>query len=497
MATAPVVDLQRFARAIRARVAGANIVGATLVFLYFGLFPSTGVTGGARGMHTTIVSLVTFGAYMAFTGLIAFNYGPRTGRAALSWLFEGRLPTPAEREVALREPWRNSVWPFSAWAGAAVVFGPILQWNLHNPATQSLRVAVVVLLGGLTTCSLTFLLLGRVFRPIFAIALAGEPPERPLTLGVRPRLLLSWALGSAVPLIALGTAPIGLDAHKRAQLTAPLVFLSLLGLFVGGVAVYLAARTVADPLEGVRAALGLVGAGQLDVVLPVDDAGEVGLVQAGFNHMATGLREREHLRDLFGRHVGVEVARQALEGDAGLRGEQREATALFVDLIGSTSLAQSRPPEDVVAVLNALFAAVVGAVGAEGGWVNKFEGDGALCIFGAPDAQPDHAARALRSARSLRATLAQLDDVDVGIGVSAGVVVAGNVGAEQRYEYTVIGDPVNEAARLTDEAKRQPGRVLAGESAVRIAGDEASHWSRAGTVLLRGRSAPTTVYAPS
>ncbi|TML63311.1 MAG: HAMP domain-containing protein [Actinobacteria bacterium] len=311
MATAPGVDLQRFARAIRARVAGANIVGATLVFLYFGLFPSTGVTGGARGMHTTIVSLVTFGAYMAFTGLIAFNYGPRTGRAALSWLFEGRLPTPAEREVALREPWRNSVWPFSAWAGAAVVFGPILQWNLHNPATQSLRVAVVVLLGGLTTCSLTFLLLERVFRPIFAIALAGEPPERPLTLGVRPRLLLSWALGSAVPLIALGTAPIGLDAHKRAQLTAPLVFLSLLGLFVGGVAVYLAARTVADPLEGVRAALGLVGAGQLDVVLPVDDAGEVGLVQAGFNHMATGLREREHLRDLFGRHVGVEVARQS------------------------------------------------------------------------------------------------------------------------------------------------------------------------------------------
>src|SRR5207245_5715804 len=122
------------------------------------------------------------------------------------------------------------------------------------------------------------------------------------------------------------------------------------------------------------------------------------------------------------------------------------ATALFVALIGSTSLAQSRAPEDVVAILNALFTAVVSAVGAEAGWVNKFEGDGALCIFGAPDAQPDHAARALRAARSLHAELAQLDDVDVGIGVSTGLVVAGNVGAEQRYEYTVIGDPVNEAA---------------------------------------------------
>src|SRR5205814_4855713 len=122
------------------------------------------------------------------------------------------------------------------------------------------------------------------------------------------------------------------------------------------------------------------------------------------------------------------------------------------------------PPEEVVDLLNRFFATVVRVVDAEGGWVNKFEGDAALAVFGAPTDQPDHAARALRAARRLGAELEPLG-VDAGIGVSSGPVVAGNVGAENRYEDTVIGDPVNEAARLTEVAKRRPSRVAASDAA--------------------------------
>src|SRR5439155_14875972 len=112
------------------------------------------------------------------------------------------------------------------------------------------------------------------------------------------------------------------------------------------------------------------------VDVEVDDASEIGLLQSGFNRMAAGLRERERLRDLFGRHVGEDVARAALDaGELALGGEVREVAVLFVDLAGSTAMAGKRPPEEVVSLLNRFFAVVVDVVGAHGGWINKFEGD--------------------------------------------------------------------------------------------------------------------------
>ena len=280
--------------------------------------------------------------------------------------------------------------------------------------------------------------------------------------------MLSWALGSGIPLLGIVLALQGNPSVSRHQLTRAVTLLAVLGLVVGWLVMAVAARSVADPLRGVRAGLRQVQEGHLDTQMPVDDGGEIGLVQAGFNQMAAGLREREQLRELFGRHVGEEVARQALERGTDLGGEQRDVSALFVDIIGSTAMAQDRAPTDVVSALNAFFDRVVRVVGDEGGWVNKFEGDGALCVFGAPADQPDHAARALRAARRLRTELDGLSaaDLDAGIGVSSGVAVAGNVGAAARYEYTVIGDPVNEAARLCDAAKQRPSRVLASDAAV-------------------------------
>ena len=140
-------------------------------------------------------------------------------------------------------------------------------------------------------------------------------------------------------------------------------------------------------------------------------------------------------------------------------------------------------------------------VEARGGFVNKFEGDAALCVFGAPVARPNPAADALAAARTLRARLRrELPDIDFGIGVSAGRAVAGNVGAEHRYEYTVIGDPVNEAARLCEMAKEHPERLLASEAAVeRAGGGEAGRWSLGEPIVLRGRDEATRLatVAPS
>jgi adenylate cyclase len=132
------------------------------------------------------------------------------------------------------------------------------------------------------------------------------------------------------------------------------------------------------------------------------------------------------------------------------------------------------------------------------GWVNKFEGDAALCVFGAPLPDPRAATHALAAAREMRDRMdRELAQVSAGIGVSAGRVVAGNIGAAKRFEYTVIGDPVNEAARLSDLAKATPERVIASDAALSRAGEEeCRRWQVGEATRLRGRSRPTRLALP-
>jgi adenylate cyclase len=313
------------------------------------------------------------------------------------------------------------------------------------------------------------------------------------------RTALAWGLATGIPLVSVGWLAGDVLAGNTPRTNASwwsVVFLTVIGLVGGALAILAAAKSISDPLRSVRHALARVQEGDIDVEVRVDDASEVGLLQAGFNRMAAGLRERERLRDLFGRHVGEDVARQALEAGVQLGGEVRQAAVLFVDVVGSTALAAEVPPKEVVRRLNVFFELVLEVVRDHGGWVNKFEGDAALCIFGVPAEISDPAGRALAAARRLAVRIESESPLVAAIGVSAGEVVAGNVGAERRFEYTVIGDPVNEAARLTELAKERTPRVLAAGRAVARAGDEAERWSLGDEVTLRGRAEPTRLAVP-
>jgi adenylate cyclase len=137
-------------------------------------------------------------------------------------------------------------------------------------------------------------------------------------------------------------------------------------------------------------------------------------------------------------------------------------------------------------------------VAEHGGFINKFQGDAALAIFGAPVQLQDRDGRALAAARALGERLRrEVPELEAGIGVSGGPAVAGNVGAARRFEYTVIGDPVNEAARLTDLAKAVPGRVVANAALLKRASEaEADRWEAGETVTLRGLGHGTRVAVP-
>jgi len=362
-------------------------------------------------------------------------------------------------------------------------------------------VAFTVTLGGITTCATAYLLNERVLRPLAAVALSHDPPDRPLVPGLTARALLTWSLGSAVPvggLILVGVFELAGRKVSSDRLAITMVGLGGITIAVGLLTSILAARATTVAVQSVRGALTQVEAGDLAVRTAVFDGTEMGLLQAGFNRMAEGLGERERIRDLFGRHVGESVARTAIAGGVELGGEVRDVGVVFVDVVGSTTLAAIRPPAEVVALLNRFFAVVVDVVHGHGGFVNKFEGDAALAVFGAPVALDDAAGAALGAARDLADRLArEVEEITAGIGASFGGAVAGNVGAEQRYEYTVIGDPVNEAARLTELAKDLPGRVVASDAArAAAAPDEAARWIPGDEILLRGRLEPTRLATP-
>ncbi|MBB4664135.1 adenylate/guanylate cyclase domain-containing protein [Conexibacter arvalis] len=478
----------------------ANAIG-TLVVVAFALLvlpkPDGEVDGGVLALNLGLAGLYV---------LIAIPVGVVWGRRLVeggrdgtgAWLAAERDPDAAQRARVLRAPLRITLMQLALWIPAVVAFSAI---DAIVSPLLGLGVGLTVALGALTVASFSHGLAELALRPVVARALQHHAPERRGVPGVATRWLLGWTLGTAVPVFGLVLT--GIVAFTNVDITTTrlaivIVVLGPIALGFGALVTLLAVYATVQPILVIRRALRRVEEGDYTVEVAVTDGSEIGELQSGFNAMAAGLRERERMRDLFGRQVGADVARQALEQEVRLGGETREVAVLFVDVVGSTALAARRPPEEVVALLNRFFADVVDAVEGSGGWVNKFQGDAALAIFGAPLELDDKEARALRAARELRARLAVGSaGLDAGIGVSSGLAVAGHVGAERRFEYTVIGDAVNEAARLSELAKREPGRVLASGAAVARAGEEAVAWALDGEVTVRGRSEPTRLARPA
>ena len=479
-------------------VGGANLSGALFVLL-FSTFVMPDPPGLANPERIRLINLVVFSSYVVFGAPFGVAWGMRLFRPLRSFAGHEREPSEAERHAVLRGPLRlmtmqATLWGFGAvaWAAIDLAFSPLL----------ALKVSMITLLGAITTCTIVYLFTERLLRPIAAVVMEARAATHDGSFGIIPRTVLAWALGTAVPLLGLvitALSALVVTGMSLTQLAVTILVLGGVALMVGFQITYIAARAVADPVRSVREGLARIERGDLQAAVPVYDASELGGLQAGFNHMAAGLRENERVRDLFGRHVGEDVARHALEHGVALGdGEVCDAAVIFADLQGSTRLAATRPPGEVVALLNAYFGIVVEVVSAHGGLINKFQGDAALAIFGAPQPLDDPAGQALAAARKLSRRLqAELPQLLAGIGVSSGQVVAGHIGAEKRLEYTVIGDPVNEAARLSDIAKSTNERLLASATVVAAAKpNEAAHWRLGNTVTLRGRPARTRLATP-
>ncbi|CAM3157841.1 adenylate/guanylate cyclase domain-containing protein [Mycobacterium intermedium] len=425
-----------------------------------------------------IVLAVAFGAYWI----------TRQTVLSLRWAIEERKPDRNDSRNTFLAPWRVAVVDLILWGVGAVLtttlFGMVN--HLFIP-----RFLLSVSFCGLLVATGSYLLAEFALRPVAAQALEAGPPPRRLAPGIMGRTMMVWLMGSGVPVVGIALLAffeIVLRNLTQTQFAVGVLIISTVTLIFGFILMLILAWLTATPVRVVRAALKRVEQGDLRGDLVAFDGTELGELQRGFNAMVDGLRERERLRDLFGRHVGREVALAAEKEKPKLGGEERHVAVVFIDIEGSTKMVTKRPPAEVVEVLNRFFAVVVEEVDRQRGLVNKFEGDASLAIFGAPNRLENPEDHALAAARAIAKRLVEeVPECPAGIGVAAGEVVAGNVGSKERFEYTVIGEPVNEAARLCELAKSKPGKLLASEQVVQGASEsERAHWSLGRYVKLRG-----------
>jgi class 3 adenylate cyclase len=320
----------------------------------------------------------------------------------------------------------------------------------------------------------------------------------------------TWLSGYAPVTDAQGklVAMVGVDASVetvegvRRRLVLAGTAATALSILLSATLGILVARGVARPIRALTAGVNAVKTGDFHAQVNIRSGDEIEGLGEAFNNMVRGLREREQLKGVLVRHLSYQVAQKVMEDpDAvDLGGERVQASIFFADLRNFTGLSHDMPAHRAVAILNQYFAVVVEVILAHDGTLDKFLGDGVMAVFGAPVPQPDHAQRAIRCALAVQEAVAELNrkraetgelQLSLGIGISSGDAIAGQIGTAERLEYTVIGREVNRASRIQGVAG--PGEVIISEESLQLVRDRAEV-ADAGRVELKGFPQPVQVY---
>jgi len=300
--------------------------------------------------------------------------------------------------------------------------------------------AVQVALRRKTGTAITVNLIGN------RMLMVGRPFESPATIHPKPWVLLAEReLDEALaPIRAL-----------RLKFAGASLAVAVACLAVAGVL----SRSVTQPLQEVLAVVRKVRQGDLSAHTVLTGRDEIGHLGDALNEMVKGLRDRDRIKEIFGRYMTTQVLQEILDKQITLGGERKRVTMLFSDIRNFTAMSETMTPEHVISFLNDYFSEMVDAVVEHQGILDKFIGDGMLAVFGMfPDEGPDHERRAVHAALRMKALLAKLNGersvfgkppINIGVGVHTDEVIVGNIGSlRKRLEYTVIGDGVNTCSRV-------------------------------------------------
>ncbi len=410
--------------------------------------------------------------------------------AAQAWSAAARLPLSLLR--------RPSLYAIGALGTAAVSL--LLAAQLDLPAYEAALLFPVSYLLFLSSAILRNVALELSMRPVLEAIGESLPAAAPADFawGSMHRRLLA-----TVPMINWGAGVI--VAGLLTEDTRDLDTIGLAGIVAivvtAAVSIWLSlvlADAVSAPIIDLRDATRRVGAGDLAVRVPVVSTDETGELSASFNAMVAGLDERERLREAFGTFVDPALIERVLAEGTDLHGEELDVSVLFLDVRGFTAFAESADAHEVVASLNQLYEAIVPVILRHGGHANSFIGDGLLAVFGAPERRSDHASRAVAAAREIAELVRDgaAGELRIGAGVNSGRVVVGTIGAPERRDFTVIGDPVNTAARVEAATRVTGDDVLITETTLRAIGADGSDFEQRSAVPLKGKAATVRLYAP-
>jgi adenylate cyclase len=394
----------------------------------------------------------------------------------------------------------------------------IVRAVLSNAVWLAVILVVVGAIGGATWSRLVqYAILGAAFGTgvqVIAVHSFAEAALRPVRVAIAgdmgigdslPRARPTFAVWSDVLVVAVafvftvGGAMVAAMFDRVSEAPVVCVVIGCALTLVFGVPMTVGAsfspslRPIRDLAEGTKR----VAAGDYGQRVPVVQDDDLGALAASFNRMQAGLAERQRLQAAFGTYVDPALAARLLEqGDDVFTGERREVTVMFVDVRDFTPFAEANAAEDTVARLNALFEIVVPAVVDGGGHVNKFLGDGALAVFGAPNDLADHADAAVSAAVLIHRLVAERFDgaLRIGIGINTGVVIAGTIGGGGKLEFTLIGDTVNVAARVEQLTKTTGDAILVTQQCVDALASRRPRLIGRGFHVLKGKSAAVPLF---
>ncbi|MDT5117275.1 MAG: hypothetical protein QOE30_3014 [Mycobacterium sp.] len=454
-----------------------------------------------KSSHYVEAAVVT-GVAVLVMSFVVFLPGSRRFRLAQRWAAGDEV----DRAEALQDTyiWMRAVgvralWFFPVWAallliGVGVIAGAsgsrLIQYGILGAAAAGIGMALI----GTHTFG------EGALRPARA-ALAGDtgigdslPRSRPtfaawLELSMLGSIFVFSVIGAMLGAV-LGR---GSEAPVVAVMIGCALALGLgLPITVGAVV-----SPSLQPIRDLARATERVAAGDYSQRLPVVQDDDLGALAGSFNRMQAGLAERQRLQVAFGTYVDPTLAARLLEqGEDIFTGERREVTVMFVDIRDFTPFAEANTAEDTVARLNALFEIVVPAVVDAGGHVNKFLGDGALAVFGAPNDLEDHADAAVAAAVVIQRLVAERfgGQLRIGIGINTGAVIAGTIGGGGKLEFTLIGDTVNVAARVEQLTKTTGDAILLTQQCVDALASRPPRLIDRGFHVLKGKSAAVQVF---